>query len=101
MMPGSLELPAVSPSHRKLLCTLWCLRDSRTSLCCLLSRLSSLCRRRITQSAPELGSSSARKRKKEEEEKKKNRKDKEKDTEDGDHPADLTPGRRTTTTTTP
>lgn len=37
--------PAAVPflsSHRKLLCTLWCLLVSKTSLCCLLCRLSSL-----------------------------------------------------------
>lgn len=35
--------PADAPSsHRKLLCTLWCLLVSQTSLCSLLCRLSSL-----------------------------------------------------------
>lgn len=34
--------PAALSSHRKLLCTLWCLLVSKTSLCCLLCRLSSL-----------------------------------------------------------
>lgn len=35
--------PADAPSsHRKLLCTLWCLLDSQTSLCSPLCRLSSL-----------------------------------------------------------
>lgn len=33
---------AALSSHRKLLCTLWCLVVSKTSLCCLLCRLSSL-----------------------------------------------------------
>ncbi|MEQ2232300.1 hypothetical protein ILYODFUR_009754 [Ilyodon furcidens] len=33
---------APSSSHRKLLCTLWCLLVSQTSLCSLLCRLSSL-----------------------------------------------------------
>lgn len=77
-MSGSVDLPPVSLSHRKLLCTLWCLLDSKTSLCCLLSRLSSLSLRLlIIQRQPELRSSAAavlkkkKKKKKEEEEKKK------------------------------
>ncbi|KAL1253526.1 hypothetical protein QQF64_018219 [Cirrhinus molitorella] len=74
-MRGSVDLPPVSLSHRKLLCTLWCLLDSKTSLCCLLSRLSSLSLRLlIIQRQPELRSSAAalleKKKKKEEEEEK-------------------------------
>lgn len=59
-MRGALDLAVVSQSHRKLLCTLWCLIDSKTSLCCLLSRLSSLSvRLLIIQRHPELRSSAA------------------------------------------
>lgn len=79
-MRGSVDLPPVSLSHRKLLCTLWCLLDSKTSLCCLLSRLSSLSLRLlIIQRQPELRSSAAavlKKKKKKEEEKKEKKKKK-------------------------
>lgn len=71
-MRGSVDLPPVSLSHRKLLCTLWCLLDSKTSLCCLLSRLSSLSLRLlIIQRQPELRSSAAAVLKKKEKKKKK------------------------------
>ncbi len=83
-MRGSVDLPPVSLSHRKLLCTLWCLLDSKTSLCCLLSRLSSLSLRLlIIQRQPELRSSAAAVLKKKEERRRRRRSKR----EDGDHPA--------------
>ncbi|KAL0150291.1 hypothetical protein M9458_054399 [Cirrhinus mrigala] len=78
-MRGSVDLPPVSLSHRKLLCTLWCLLDSKTSLCCLLSRLSSLSLRLlIIQRQPELRSSAAAVLKKEKKKKKKEKEEKKK-----------------------
>ncbi|KAF3849015.1 hypothetical protein F7725_015512 [Dissostichus mawsoni] len=59
--------PADAPSsHRKLLCTLWCLLVSQTSLCSLLCRLSSLSVLLIIQRQTDLRSSAAAAKEKQE-----------------------------------